>query len=161
MRRAITHHLKAQLRMQENNKTTHHIALYCSYLASLCTCTTCTYCPKAANHAISPKTAVPLVTKDGILPLFKFRLLQTSIDVYCIYNNRDTWIEESSHRDYPHNAASSRDHTNRAAGASNGRKPIDFPPIWMVSLYALFVTTRKSRDQVAPSDTIYQKRVPI
>ena len=39
-------------------------------------------------------------------------------------------------------------------GALNGRKPIDFPLIWMVSLYALFVTTRKSWDQVAPSDTI-------
>ena len=28
MRMAITHHLKAQLRMQENNKTTHHSTLH-------------------------------------------------------------------------------------------------------------------------------------
>ena len=56
-----------------------YTAPQCSYLASLCTCTTCTYCPKAANHAISPKTAVPLVTKDGILPLFKFRLILQTI----------------------------------------------------------------------------------
>ena len=89
MRRAITHHLKAQLRMQENNKTTHHIALYCSYLASLLYIQyTCTYCPKAANHAISPKTAVPLVTKDGILPLFKFRLiLQTIVFIIGMFRS--------------------------------------------------------------------------
>ena len=49
---------------------------------------TCTYCPKAANHAISPKTAVPLVTKDGILPLFKFRLiLQTIVFIIGMFRS--------------------------------------------------------------------------
>ena len=65
----------AHARKQQDYPPPYTAPPQCSYLASLCTCTTCTYCPKAANHAISPKTAVPLVTKDGILPLFKFRLI--------------------------------------------------------------------------------------